>query len=336
VDAAPADVGRAAGSAARAAPETAFRRNARLDVGNMSPTVKRTHPAATFIHDPTRSADTFSPARSSPTRVHLRILSAIVTALSLAMLPAHAWQSTRVVREADGRLEYPADAAGNRIPDFSHAGYRGGGVPLPSVPTEATLAHADGDQTNRIQRALDEVAARSPSAAGHRGALLLGPGRWQVDGTIRLTTSGVVLRGSGDGEDPRRDTLLVRQRRVPEPLVQAGQRNDSFRSEKPRSPTAITTPRVALGERAFDVAEPGLFQVGQAVVVHHPSTPAWISRVGGAFGGMGLRRDSPGPSRRPGSADRAELRDRLQRTDSRERPLPGSAGLHRRIESSRP
>lgn len=67
-------------------------------------------------------------------RVHSRILSAIVTALSLAMLPAHAWQSTRVVRGADGRLEYPADAAGNRIPDFSHAGYRGGGVPLPPYP----------------------------------------------------------------------------------------------------------------------------------------------------------------------------------------------------------
>jgi hypothetical protein len=229
-------------------------------------------------------------------RVHSRILSAIVTALSLAMLPAHAWQSTRVVRGADGRLEYPADAAGNRIPDFSHAGYREGGVPLPSVPTEATLAHADGDQTNRIQRALDEVAARSPSAAGHRGALLLGPGRWQVDGTIRLTTSGVVLRGSGDGEDPRRDTLLVRQRRVPDPLVQAGQRNDSFRSEKPRSRTAITTPRVAVGERAFDVAEAGLFQVGQAVVVHHPSTPAWIARVGG--GGMVKER-----AWRPGEVD---------------------------------
>jgi hypothetical protein len=229
-------------------------------------------------------------------RARTRILFAIFTALSLATVPAHAWQSTRVVRGSDGRLQYPADAAGNRIPDFSHAGYRGGGIALPTVPTKATLAHADGDQTARIQRALDDLAALPSSPTGHRGALLLSPGRWQVDGTIRLTTSGVVLRGSGDGEDPRRDTLLVRQRRTPEPLVKAGRRNDSFRSERPQSRVAVATPRVAVGERSFAVAEPGRFHVGQAVIVHHPSTAAWIARLGG--GGMVKER-----AWRPGEVD---------------------------------
>ena len=32
---------------------------------------------------------------------------------------------------ADGKLVYVADSLGNRIPDFSNAGYKGGGVPLP-------------------------------------------------------------------------------------------------------------------------------------------------------------------------------------------------------------
>lgn len=205
----------------------------------------------------------------------------IVTLLSLTLTPLSAWQSTRVVRGPEGRLEYPADAAGNRIPDFSHAGYRGGDVPVPNVATVATLEHAPGDQTDRVQRALDELAARAPSPAGHRGALRLGPGRWRIDGTLRLTNEGAVLRGSGDGDDPDRDTILVRHRRSPAPVIQAGKRNDSFKSALPKSRVAVVTPRVAIGERSLDVAEPGRFRVGQAVIVHHPSTPAWIARLGG-------------------------------------------------------
>lgn len=186
-----------------------------------------------------------------------------------------------MVRSADGRLDYPADAAGNRIPDFSHAGYRGGGIALPDVPTVATLDHAPGDQTVRVQHALDELAARAPSLSGQRGALRLGPGRWQVDGTVRITTDGVILRGSGDGDNASRDTILFRQRRSPDPVIQAGQRNDSFKSELPKSRVAVTTPRVGVGERSLEVAEPGHFHVGEAVIVHHPSTPAWIARLGG-------------------------------------------------------
>ena len=34
----------------------------------------------------------------------------------------------------DGRLAYEALAPGDRVPDYSHAGYRGGGVALPVVP----------------------------------------------------------------------------------------------------------------------------------------------------------------------------------------------------------
>jgi hypothetical protein len=40
----------------------------------------------------------------------------------------------------DGKLVYNADEQGNTIPDFSHAGYRGGGAPIPSVPTKQEIA----------------------------------------------------------------------------------------------------------------------------------------------------------------------------------------------------
>src|SRR5690606_31455059 len=36
----------------------------------------------------------------------------------------------------DGKLVYVADSLGNRIPDFSYAGYKGGGVRIPHVPVK--------------------------------------------------------------------------------------------------------------------------------------------------------------------------------------------------------
>jgi hypothetical protein len=36
----------------------------------------------------------------------------------------------------DGRLVYVADSLGNKIPDFSNAGYKGGGVTIPYVPVK--------------------------------------------------------------------------------------------------------------------------------------------------------------------------------------------------------
>ena len=64
-----------------------------------------------------------------------RVCPLLMAAASLAafVVPAQAWESAKVRYDSNGRLFYPADVNGNRIPDYSHAGYKGGGVPLPSV-----------------------------------------------------------------------------------------------------------------------------------------------------------------------------------------------------------
>ena len=85
----------------------------------------------------------------------------------------------------DHRLHYIPDARGNTIMDFSAAGYRAGGVPLPSPATAQRLTPVAGDNTARIQAALDNA----------KGAVVLAPGEYEVRGTLRITHSGVVLRG---------------------------------------------------------------------------------------------------------------------------------------------
>ena len=45
----------------------------------------------------------------------------------------------------DGRLVYVADSLGNKVPDFSNAGYKGGGVPIPHVQIKAIVWPMPGD-----------------------------------------------------------------------------------------------------------------------------------------------------------------------------------------------
>src|SRR5690606_24640145 len=86
----------------------------------------------------------------------------------------------------DGRLEYAPDYLGNRIPDYSHAGYRGGGVPIPDVPVVRVLEPVPGDNTARIQAAINELAAMPLDENGFRGAILLKRGTYEIAGTLHI------------------------------------------------------------------------------------------------------------------------------------------------------
>ena len=51
------------------------------------------------------------------------------------------------------------DERGNTIPDFSHAGYEGGGKSIPSVSIKETVWPVAGDNTANLQAAIDRVSA---------------------------------------------------------------------------------------------------------------------------------------------------------------------------------
>ena len=107
-------------------------------------------------------------------------------------------KSSLVFPGRDGRLVYKTDGDGNRICDFSYAGYKGGGVAIPDVRVEATVAPSGRDDTGSIQQAVDRVGAMPVDDAGFRGAVLLKRGKYTVTKTIHLRHSGVVVRGEGE------------------------------------------------------------------------------------------------------------------------------------------
>jgi hypothetical protein len=193
-------------------------------------------------------------------------------------------QSTRVFYGAGGHLEYASDADHNRVPDFGFAGYHFGERTLPVYDEVDHVGPGDGDDTARVQAAIDTLAARSPDAHGVRGALVLDPGDYQISGTLRVPKSGMVLRGSGDGADPAVDTILhatgdnPHQRTV---LSLGAGGSGGWRSPLADSQANITSAFVAVGAHSFDVDHPERFSVGQRVMIKHPSTQAWIAALGG-------------------------------------------------------
>ncbi len=109
-------------------------------------------------------------------------------------------QSTIVHTGEDGRLIYIPDYRGNRIPDFSHVGYKGGGVPIPDAQIEIILEPQPGDDTERIQEAIDEIAKLPLDNDGFRGALLLKNGIYEIGESLHIGHSGIVIRGEGQGD----------------------------------------------------------------------------------------------------------------------------------------
>jgi hypothetical protein len=83
---------------------------------------------------------------------------------------------SRIYPGGDGRLVYVPDEQGNIIHDASHAGYRGGGVAIPTVPVRDTIWPVAGDNSAHLQAAIDRVSLRAPDAQGFRGAVRLRAG----------------------------------------------------------------------------------------------------------------------------------------------------------------
>ncbi len=101
-----------------------------------------------------------------------------------------------VSMDSSGHLQYRVTKRGDRIADFSYAGYMGGGVPLPKVAFVEAISPSGGDDTAAIQTAIDRISMR-PLKEGIRGAVKLAPGTFHCSGTLNIGSSGVVLRGSG-------------------------------------------------------------------------------------------------------------------------------------------
>ena len=181
-------------------------------------------------------------------------------------------RSRWVKDDGQGGLAYaPLNGNGDRIMDFSSAGYMGGGVALPAAPVKATVkpsGNAASDLAN-IQAAIAKVAAL-PAVNGVRGAVLLAPGVFLLESPIQLASDGVVLRGSGSGAG---GTVLKAQGSGHAMLSLGG---TSASLTPVGSAAAISDNYAPSGGSVIHVSNASGFKPGDAVMIRRRASAEWI------------------------------------------------------------
>jgi hypothetical protein len=222
-----------------------------------------------------------------------RILPVLILGIALAGRAAPKGPPPIIANGANGKLIYDKDARGNRVPDFSNCGYGGADGEIPDAPVRVVVAAATGDETARIQKAIDYVAAQAADAEGIRGAVLLLKGRHEIAGGLHLTNSGVVLRGQGMGED---GTILFAAGTDRRTLITIAGRND--RTTRSNEGWRIKDEYVPVGAESFYLENAGGLKPGDTVEITRPCTKQWIDALGATdFGG------GEGGGWKPGSRD---------------------------------
>ena len=174
--------------------------------------------------------------------------------------------------DTNNKLVYKTDSKGNRVMDFSSAGYMGGGVSLPTIPVLKTLSAGTGDQTKIIQEAINQVSAL-PLVNGFRGAVLLNPGMYNIDTTITISSSGVVLRGSGSGTGGTILNMTDTSGFLAINILGKGSYS-TFGSVN------ITDTYIPSGATSFNVSDASGFVVGGNILISKPVTKAWLKYLG--------------------------------------------------------
>ena len=186
-----------------------------------------------------------------------------------------------------GKLVYETTPAGDHIVDFSYAGYRGGGVSLPNAAVAETLKPSGADDTAAMQAALDRVAVLA-AKSGSPQAVLLAPGTFHLSAPIHLSSSNLVLRGSGTNKTTLQLTGtphlgLMLGLNATSPAVKTDQSSSGSTANGTKPPHASTTLSdvyVPSGTRELPVANAKGFSVGDTIFIKHPITPEYRHFMG--------------------------------------------------------
>jgi hypothetical protein len=200
---------------------------------------------------------------------------------------------------ADGKLVYVADSVGNKIPDFSNAGYKGGGVPIPQVQPKAIVWPIAGDNSDQLQKVIDSVSALPTDGSGFRGSILLKRGLYNLEKPITIKASGIVLRGEGMsdigtilfGKTPKQTPGQAGGRGGRPALITiAGSTGIKLLEDTKQN---ITDNYVPVGAVSFNVASAKAFKKGDKVIVKRIGNQAWIKELGEDSATVGRNRWQP-------------------------------------------
>ena len=122
----------------------------------------------------------------------------------------------------------------------------------------------------------------SLNANGIRGAILLESGVYDIHGVIRLNVAGLVLKGKGQGTNPASNTILRAVGNSPSKrsvIIVGTDDHEKWQEAVPGTRTKITSAFLPAGTRSLEVEDLSPFEVGDQVIVFHPSTEKWLASI---------------------------------------------------------
>ena len=169
--------------------------------------------------------------------------------------------------------------------DYSTCGYRASEKAIPNVPNAVFVKAVDGDCTDRLQRAIDYVATLKPNSEGQRGAILLGEGTFHIVGPLRVTTSGIVIRGMG------KDVTTIAKHGFDRGALIYFEGGNSL---KIGESIDVVGEKTLAGSTSLTLASTQGISVGSRIRITRPSTPEWIRSLkmngfGGGLDGSGWK-----------------------------------------------
>lgn len=154
--------------------------------------------------------------------------------------------------------------------DYSTCGYHASEKPIPDVKNAVYVSINGADCYERLQRAINYVASLKPDKNGHRGAVLLGEGTYNISKPLRINTSGVVIRGAGRGK-----TIIIKHGYDRGALLYI----EGGMSMTGGDTIAVAGQKTMAGATTLTLKDASKLKKGERIRIVRPSTKEWIESL---------------------------------------------------------
>lgn len=154
--------------------------------------------------------------------------------------------------------------------DYSTCGYHASEKPIPDVKNAVYVSNNGADCYERLQRAINYVASLKPDKNGHRGAVLLGEGTYNISKPLRISASGVVIRGAGRGKTTIKKHGYDRGALL---YIEGGM------SMTGGDTIAVAGQKTMAGATTLTLKDASKLKKGERIRIVRPSTKEWIESL---------------------------------------------------------
>ncbi len=151
--------------------------------------------------------------------------------------------------------------------DYSTCGYHASEQAIPCVPAVYTVPV---EHPEYIQSAIDNLSLRKPDKQGFRGAILLQKGKYVISQPLRISASGIVIRGAGKNQ-----TVIEKQGVDRGAVVYFEGRYNALSSDV----QYVADGKVKAGSTVFTLDNAKGIAVGSRIAISRPCTKEWIASL---------------------------------------------------------